>query len=41
MTTDIEDRDIASAEIMGISETRPSYPRTTGNPAAIGMQTAL
>ena len=41
VTTDIDESDIAAADSMGIWKTIPSYPSTTGSPAAMGMQTAL
>ena len=41
VTTDTDDRDMAAADSMGIISTKPSYPNNTGNPAAIGMHTAL
>ncbi len=41
VTTDIDDRDMAAAESMGIWSVRPPYPSRTGRPAAMGMHTAL
>ena len=41
VTTDIDDSDMAAADSIGIWDTNPSNPNSTGSPAAMGMQTAL